>query len=390
MECAAQEITPDTAEELGSLLREYSSKKESIALRGNGSKRGMGGPLAAAEHTISTRRLRRILMYEPRDLTISVEAGHPFADLQSLVGQHGQMIALDPPFQEGSTIGGIVAANMSGPLRAGFGTARDLVIGMRFATLDGKVAQTGGMVVKNVAGLDVSKMMIGSFGTLAAITSINFRLHSRPEVTNSFLLPFPELETAVEKRDAIRRSALRPLALDILSPGTAIRFAQRGYLLALRAGGSENVLRRYREELPEAELLTTENDHIFWEHVREFPADFLERHPDGIVVRASTTLQGLTALPKTVSGTFICRAAQGVTHFYFPSWAAALPWWRKMEEMSLPAVIEFAPDDIRRAETLWRVRETGPEQQAFVMMEKIKHMFDPDHLLNRKRLYGRI
>lgn len=390
MDSAVLEITPGTAGELASLLHEYSSKKESISLCGHGSKRGMGGPATPADHTISTRGLRRILNYEPRDLTISVESGYPFAELQSLVAQHGQMIALDPPFQDGATIGGVVSANSSGPIRAAFGSARDLVIGMKFATLDGKLIESGGMVVKNVAGLDVSKMMIGSFGTLAAMVSINFRLHSIPEETNSYLLPFPELEAALEKRDAIRRSALRPLALDILSPGAALRVAQRGYVLALRAGGPTKVLRRYREELASAELLTDEDDNSFWKQVREFPADFLDRYPEGIVARVSIPLQGLGSLPKTVSGSFICRAAQGVTYFYFPSWAAALPWWRKMEELRFPAVIEFASDDIRRREVLWRVPATGPERQAFVMMEKIKVMFDPEHLLNRNRLYGRI
>jgi FAD/FMN-containing dehydrogenase len=178
--------------------------------------------------------------------------------------------------------------------------------------------------------------------------------------------------------------------MDILSPGTALRFAQRGYVLALRAGGPEGVLRRYRNELAGGELLRTEDEHSFWEHVREFPADFLSRHPEGIVARVSTRLGDLVQIPKTVSGTFISRAAQGVTYFYFPSWAAASPWWRKIAELRFPCVIEFAPDGVRRTEELWRLPEAGPERQAFAMMEKIKQMFDPDHLLNRNRLYGRI
>ena len=87
------------------------------------------------------------------------------------------MIPLDPPFAQDATVGGVLAANQSGPRRRGYGTARDMVIGMTFATLEGKLIQTGGMVVKNVAGLDMAKMMIGSFGTLAAIATVNFRVH---------------------------------------------------------------------------------------------------------------------------------------------------------------------------------------------------------------------
>jgi glycolate oxidase FAD binding subunit len=119
------------------------------------------------------------------------------------------MIALDPPFPAQATVGGIVSANSSGPMRRLFGTARDLIIGMQFATLDGRLVRTGGMVVKNVAGLDMGKLMIGSFGTLAVITSVNFRLHPLPEETSTFLLSFPELDSAIEKRDSIAGS-LRP------------------------------------------------------------------------------------------------------------------------------------------------------------------------------------
>ena len=89
------------------------------------------------------------------------------------------MVPLDPPFSAGATVGGVVASNSSGPRRRLYGTARDLVIGMQFATLEGKLVQSGGMVVKNVAGLDMAKLMIGSFGTLAAIAVVNFKLHAR-------------------------------------------------------------------------------------------------------------------------------------------------------------------------------------------------------------------
>ena len=99
------------------------------------------------------------------------------------------MVPLDPPFADQATVGGVVAANSSGPRRRLYGTARDMVIGMRFATLEGKLVQSGGMVVKNVAGLDMAKLMIGSFGTLAAIAVVNFKLVPMPEAERSFLLP---------------------------------------------------------------------------------------------------------------------------------------------------------------------------------------------------------
>src|SRR3984893_10775611 len=145
----------------------------------------------------------RILQYEPRDLTISVEAGMRYSDLSNVLAQNRQMIPLDPPFANNATIGGILAANNSGPRRRLYGTARDLVIGMKFATLEGKLVQSGGMVVKNVAGLDMGKLMIGSFGTLAAIAVVNFKLTPSPEVERSFLLPFETLAAAIAARNRI-------------------------------------------------------------------------------------------------------------------------------------------------------------------------------------------
>src|SRR5581483_1665562 len=193
-------------------------------------KRFMAGPDPHADLVISAAGLRRVLQYEPNDLTISVEAGMRFGELQAVLAERGQMIALDPPFCTQATVGGVIAANSSGSMRQAFGTARDLVIGMSFAMLDGKIVKTGGMVVKNVAGLDMGKLMIGSFGTLAAITSVNFRLHSRPEQMRTFVFSFDSLDAAIEKRDAILGSVLQPTAIDLVSSD--------GYLLAVRAGGS--------------------------------------------------------------------------------------------------------------------------------------------------------
>src|SRR5437764_6645123 len=111
------------------------------------------------------------------------------------------MSTLDPPCGAEASVGGVLASNSSGPRRRLYGTARDLVIGMQFATLEGKLVQVGGMVVKNVAGLDMGKLLIGSFGTLAAITTVNFKVQPCPEVERSFVVPFSSLDHAFAARD---------------------------------------------------------------------------------------------------------------------------------------------------------------------------------------------
>ena len=357
---------------------------------GNGSKRLMGGPVNSSDTTISTTALRAIQSYEPNDLTISVQAGLGFAELQGRLAEHGQMIALDPPFSESATVGGVVASNSSGPMRRAYGTARELSIGMTFVTLEGKVIKSGGMVVKNVAGLDMAKLMIGSFGTLAVIGSVNFRLHSLPLETRTFLYAANQLEEAVEKRNAVVRSVLQPMAVDLVSPAASARLGFRGYLLAIRVSGSPAVLDRYERELTGCEVVAGADDRTFWKLIQDFPADFLARQPSGVVVRISTKLNDVASvLQVTSSSAVISRAASGVSYAYLASWQPVAAIWQAAAQNGWSAVVEYGPDEIRRTKELWLSREQTPTS-SFVMMEKLKRMFDPEGLLNRSRLYGRI
>jgi glycolate oxidase FAD binding subunit len=383
-------VTPSSAEDLAIALHEAAEKRRTISVIGSGTKRLMGGPALGADVTVCTTGLKRIIEYEPNDLTISVEAGHNFAELQETLARKRQMIALDPPFYAKATIGGIVASNSNGPMRRAFGTARDLLIGMRFAMLNGKIASVGGMVVKNVAGLDIGKLMIGSFGTLGVMTRLNFRLHALPEETNTFLYSFGDLESALEKRDATLRSPLRPLALDLISPPAAARLGVTGYVLAIRAGGSKLVLRRYERELSHSDLLTGEDEVTWWLHVREFTADFVRRQPNGVVLRIGTKLSDMGGLLRSVSGAFIARAATGVTYLYLSSWQAVPVFWQSAIQNRWSAAIEFAPEENRTTKDLWLLRSAGQSDRSFAMMKKIKQMFDPNNLLNRSRLYGRL
>src|SRR5215469_7366619 len=209
-------LYPCAAQELAEQLRDASAKRQSISLRGNASKCGMAGPLVQPDIAISTSRLNRILQYEPRDLTVSVEAGLSWREFSVALAKHRQMVPLDPFFSDEATVGGVVAANVSGSRRRLYGSVRDMVIGMTFATLEGKLIRTGGMVVKNVAGLDMGKLMIGSFGTLAAIATVNFRLHPIPAASRTFVRGFDKLSGAIAARDGILKSVLQPSAIDLL------------------------------------------------------------------------------------------------------------------------------------------------------------------------------
>ncbi len=328
----------------------------------------MAGPVAASDVTISTARLCRVLKYEPRDLTISVEAGIRYRELSRVLAEQRQMIPLDPPFADEATIGGVLAANMSGPRRRLYGTARDMVIGMTFATLEGKLVQTGGMVVKNVAGLDMAKLLIGSFGTLAAIATVNFKVHPMPAATLTFAWEFDTVQPAIVQRDVILRSVLQPAAIDLWKTG-------KGYTLLVQAGGSQAVLERYSRELTGSQVYQGEEEKTLWHLVRELVPVFLRKNPNGVAVRISTELTEVGAVLESLPAPAVARAGSGVIYACFA----------KAEEAAGKGVVEFAPPAFREKSELW----PAPGDDLG-MMKKVKQMLDPEQLLNRGRLYGRI
>ena len=381
-------LTPHTPEDLAEALRAAASQKQTISLCGKATKRKMAGPAEPADVSISTRNLTRVLQYEPQDLTISVEAGTSYCALTRMLAENRQMIPLDPPFADGATIGGILASNSSGPRRRLYGTARDLVIGMKFATLEGKLIQSGGMVVKNVAGLDMGKLMIGSFGTLAAVAVVNFKLLPMPELERTFLLGFDDLAGAISARDRILRSVLQPAALDLLNPAAAEIYGGGRYVIALQASGNAAAINRYGFELSAlAEWATLEGaeQEALWTHVREFTPRFLATHRDGVVVRVSCTLKELGCVIESIGAPVVARAGTGVVYACFERAQPAVEWMATAAGRGWQPVIEFAPEAQKSQLDLWPSPGGSLE-----LMKRVKLMFDPDRLLNRGRLYRHI
>ena len=186
-------VAPGNTEEVAALLRFANEKGLSVVTWGGGTKQGWGYSVAPAL-VLEIHRLNVLREHTWQDMTCTVEAGCTWSGLQSGLAQHGQCVALDPLWPEQATVGGIVATNDSGALRLKYGGLRDLIIGMTIVLADGTIAKTGGKVVKNVAGYDLHKLMIGAFGTLGVVTSVNFRVHSKPQCTQSFSVSAPAAE----------------------------------------------------------------------------------------------------------------------------------------------------------------------------------------------------
>ncbi len=385
-----ESLAPSTIEELRAALLQCGEEQASIETGGAFSKASFGGPIRQATCRLQTCGLNRLLAYEPADLTVSVEAGMRYADLSRTLAENNQFLPLDPPFAEDATVGGILAANSSGSRRRRFGTARDMTIGMRFATLDGKIVSSGGMVVKNVTGLDMAKLMIGSFGTLAVIASANFKVFPMPESFASFVFRGASA-SLLEVRKQILGGVLQPIAIDWLDAGAAQALGLGGSpALLAEAAGSPSVTRRFNEAFDT--LAATHGVSLdaapegLWQRVRECGPNWLNTHPDGALVRCSTVqtrLAELLDLAARCGCAAALRAGNATGLLMAPDTETAGRAIAELRQGGFRATLEAGPDTLKQGIRQWNAG--GSELQ---LVQRIKADFDPLSLLNPSRLYG--
>jgi glycolate oxidase FAD binding subunit len=207
---------PTSVAEASALLRETDG---TVLFHGAGTALGWGGRVPGTDLVVDTRALTGVLDHTPGDMTASVRAGTPLAELQAAVGEHGQWLALDPPTEgAGATVGGLLAAGDSGPSRLRYGNLRDLVIGVTLVLPDGTVARSGGHVIKNVAGYDLAKLVHGSMGSLALVVEVVVRLHPRPVGSVTTVGP-ADAQQAADAAARLTASTLEPTAVEWFTTG---------------------------------------------------------------------------------------------------------------------------------------------------------------------------
>jgi glycolate oxidase FAD binding subunit len=206
---------PRSVSEASQVLRAAADDGLAVAFSGGGSKLGLGNPPERVDLLVSSQRMDQVLEHAAGDLVVRAQAGVRLADLQQRLAPAGQWLALDPP-EPRATLGGVVAANASGPRRLRYGTVRDLIIGITVVLADGTVARAGGKVVKNVAGYDLAKLFCGSLGTLGMVAEIIFRLHPLPAAAAVVTVQVDTPEQAGEAVRRLLRSALEPSAVELV------------------------------------------------------------------------------------------------------------------------------------------------------------------------------
>ena len=412
-------VAPGSDEEVAAVLRLANERKWIVVPAGGFTQQTMGATPERVDAVLLTERLSKVMHYDPADLTLGVGAGMTIAELDCLLAARGQMLPVDPAQPHRAAVGGVLATAAHGPLRHGYGTIRDYCIGIRFVTGDGMIAKGGGRVVKNVAGYDLMKLMIGSYGTLGVIVGANFKVVPRPRQTRTFAAEFFEASEALAFRNAVLKSPLAPMCLEILSPMAheylgdptlprdpddhhteAVPAPHQHWTVLLRAAGSDAVLARYRRELGSAIKREVDGAEEIqtWQRIADFGVIVLERHHNAMMVQLSGAIQdvgqSLMAIEKAaLDNNFIaatigrCGAGALVAAFVPlavdpPSamkYAAAMSSLRSDVLAGVSAKVTCCPVEAKRHFDVW-----GGDA-VLGAMHRVRAAMDPRGVLNEGR-----
>jgi glycolate dehydrogenase FAD-binding subunit len=387
-------VEPGTAEEVASVLRCASGAGISAIPRGGGTKLNWGNQPHRADLLLSTRRLDRVVEYAHSDLTATVEAGCTVEKFQQTLAMHGQQLALDPLWPARATIGGMLATNDSGSLRVRYGALRDQIIGITIALADGKLAKSGGKVVKNVAGYDLQKLMTGSFGTLGVITQAIFRLYPCPKDTRNFSFSFNDAEAA-------NKFLLRILDSQIACTGMQTRCGRGAKIeVDVRLEGIREALDVQSEGLPRlaGEGTFAVADAQVWD-AREalfldgeasavlkigmlptqlaWSCNFIQRVCAMLAVQWQYVAQG--------TGIGLLKLSAERTNAEEPLLRALINIRAQFEAQEGSAVVLTSPASMKSKIDAW-----GTAPDSLPLMRRIKEQFDPAGMLNPGRFVGGI
>ena len=388
-------IHPSSAEEVAAALKRASDKRTSVVIRGAGTKIDWGRPAATIDVMLDMRRLNRVLAHEHGDLTATIEAGATLRDVNQALARHRQWLPLDPPLPDGTTVGGLIAADLSGPLRATQGRVRDLLLGVRVVDGAGNVVAGGGRVVKNVAGYDIPKLHVGALGTLGVIVEATFKVRPRPEREEAVVVACRSIAVAAETALALLDDAVPPFWLELAGPGGLAEGPGDGAAVVAGVAGIAAEVADGRRRMLDAararglHAVPVSDGAALRARLGGFAAE-----PAAAVLRAATlpTDVGACVYAFASAGApvrCLAHVASGVVRVTVtravdvPALVARLR--PRLEARGGSLVVERAPAAIKADVDPWG--DPGP---ALALMRGVKAAFDPDRVLAPGRLVAGI
>jgi glycolate oxidase FAD binding subunit len=403
------EIHPTTLDELSAALRDAHAAGQAVIPRGSGTKQGLGNPPTHSDVVLSLAGLNRVVEHDVPNLTVTAQAGMRLADLQVKLAEANQFLPLDPP-QAGATLGGVIAAGDSGPLRFHYGTARDLVLGLSVVLADGTPLRLGGKVMKNVAGYDLVKLHIGALGTLGVIADATFRLYARPETEVTLLAVFEDLAMAMQVVGWLLTSSAEPRAVELLdrrAAATAIGMDAGNFSLLVRQAGPVEAVERQVRNLDDKCRANGAQDVVrldgtagsaVWAGLRDLPDRLWTQAGDFAAARASVRIAQTGPMLAEVQSiarshdlpvATAAHAGNGVVRIYLSAdhptqVATALGEIReRATRLGGHLVVWDAPSEVKTRIPVW-----GPDRPDWQLVRALKAQFDPVGILNPGRFVG--
>ncbi|MBV9734723.1 MAG: glycolate oxidase subunit GlcE [Acidisphaera sp.] len=392
------ELAPEEESGITEAVRDAHRAAEPLLVLGNGSKASMLRPVQAAR-SLSTRAHRGITLYSPKELVLSARAGTPLAEIEAAVAAEGQHVIAEPPdfsallgSHAPQTLGGVVAANLSGPRRVTWGAMRDHVLGMRAVNGTGEVIRSGGRVLKNVTGLDLCKLLTGSHGTLAVIAEITLKVLPAPPAVGTLVLRGLDARAGVAALSAalgspygVSAAAWLPApaaALAGLPGGSAalIRVEEFAPSVAYRTGRLHGELAAFAP----GDVLDDATSRAAWRAVRD--ATVLSAEAEDAVWRVSV---------RPSAGPDILAVAAGAGGRGFLDWGGGLVWIaapaQAQQAIARAAIAAGGTWMLLRAPEPMRASSevVPPEPPALARLtRRVKAAFDPRGILNPGRIYA--
>lgn len=391
-------IYPKTQEELAAVVAYTNQQKLGLLPCGQGSKLHWGGCVKQVNWVVNTQQMNRLIEHAVGDLTVTVEAGIKFNELQKILSQSGQFLGIDPAYSESATIGGIIATGDTGSLRQRYRSVRDMVLGISFVCADGKITKAGGRVVKNVAGYDLMKLLTSSFGTLGIITQITLRVFPIPEASGSVLL-MGESQAIAQASQTLLSSALTPVAVDFVSSQLLVNLGlgnQIGLLVRFQSI-AESVQQQSQRVIELGQTLglkatsTFDDETNLWHQLKQqiWENDQASKIICKIGVpqnQGINLLKELDAIAQSHHLTiFHAGVGLGVVCLdgISPLFLLELRKWCQKKGGFL-SILE-APIDVKKRLDVW-----GYSGNALDLMQRIKQKFDPQTILSPNRFVGGI